>query len=204
MRRYKERQQQFYQNKLFRENTKKFYQLLNKQQDATSEPPSQPAVETFWRSILEDNVKHNKALWIKDEEKANQRVTPQAWTELTSTDMLRIVKRAQNWKYPGPDKLQNFWLKSFNALHQHLTRAMNKVLQDPRSNPEWMTTGVTFLLYKSKDPTDPKNYRPITCLPTMYKLLTAAVSEKVYDQPLADKQHPPRLTEGVQEGSQRM
>ncbi|KAL0165835.1 hypothetical protein M9458_037679, partial [Cirrhinus mrigala] len=121
--RYKKRQQQFYQNKLFIEDTKKIYQLLNKQQNSTSEPPSQPAVETFWHSILEDNVKHNNgALWIKDKEKANQRVTPQAWTELTLTNVLKVIKRAQNWKSNGLDK--NFWLKSFNALHQQLTRAM--------------------------------------------------------------------------------
>lgn len=102
-------------------------------------PYLQPAVETFWRSIVEDNAKHKKeALWIRDEEKANQRVTPQAWTELTFTDVLRIIKRAQKWKSPDPDKLQNFWL--------FLTRAMNEVLQDPRSISEWMTTGVTFLL----------------------------------------------------------
>ncbi len=42
--RYKECQQEFYQKKLFREDTKKFYHLLNKQQEVISEPPSQPVV----------------------------------------------------------------------------------------------------------------------------------------------------------------
>ena len=34
-----------------------------------------------------------------------------------------------------------------------------------------------------KDPskeTDPNNYRPITCLPMMWKMLTAQIREKIY------------------------
>lgn len=40
LRRYKKCQQQFYQNKLFRDDTKKFYQLLNKQHDGIPKLPS--------------------------------------------------------------------------------------------------------------------------------------------------------------------
>lgn len=43
---------------------------------------------------------------------------------------------------------------------------MNDMIK--RSNPPtWMTTGQMVLITKY-----PKNYRPITCLPTVHKLLT--------------------------------
>ena len=44
-----------------------------------------------------------------------------------------------------------------------------------------MTKGKTILI--QKDPskrTAPNNYRPITCLPMMWKILTAQVREKIY------------------------
>lgn len=172
---------------MFRENTNKFYRCLNKQ-EAIPDLPTQLAVETFWRGILENDVKHNdEATWIKDEQRTYQEITLLKWHDLCLNDVLKVIKRAQNWKSPGPDKLQNFWIKSFTSLHQDLDRAMNENLRDPKTIPEWLKSGVTFLLFKGKDPKDPKNYRLITCLPTMYnKILTAAISEMLYDRLLAN------------------
>ena len=45
-------------------------------------------------------------------------------------------------------------------------------------NPKWFTQGVTYLLPKSNETNIPKNYRPITCLPTMYKILTSIITER--------------------------
>ena len=48
--------------------------------------------------------------------------------------------------------------------------------------PNWMTTGRTALILK--DPSkgnQPGNYRPITCLPLMWKALTAVLADKLYD-----------------------
>ena len=46
---------------------------------------------------------------------------------------------------------------------------------------DWMTKGKTILI--QKDPskgTTPNNYRPITCLPMMWKILTAQIREEIY------------------------
>ena len=45
-------------------------------------------------------------------------------------------------------------------------------MTNPELNPKWFTQGVTYLLPKSNETNIPKNYRPITCLPTMYKILS--------------------------------
>jgi hypothetical protein len=37
-------------------------------------------------------------------------------------------------------------------------------------------TGVTFLIPKNENTENPKNYRPVTCLPTIYKLITSIIS----------------------------
>ena len=44
-----------------------------------------------------------------------------------------------------------------------------------------MTGGDTTLLYKKGDKSVAKNYRPITCLPTCYKVLTLIITNRVYD-----------------------
>ena len=50
---------------------------------------------------------------------------------------------------------------------------MNKCLQTAHV-PEWMTKGRTTLIQKDPNKgTAPSNYRPITCLPMMWKILTA-------------------------------
>ena len=43
--------------------------------------------------------------------------------------------------------------------------------------PVWWPSGRTLLLPKTKDLIDEKNYRPIMCLNTSYKLLTGLVGK---------------------------
>ena len=49
-----------------------------------------------------------------------------------------------------------------------------------------MTTGRTTLIFKSGEENKAKNYRPITCLLTMYKLTTLIVTERVYQHVIAN------------------
>jgi hypothetical protein len=45
--------------------------------------------------------------------------------------------------------------------------------------PEWLTAGITFLIPKNENTEHPKNYRPVTCLPTTYELLTSIKSRRM-------------------------
>ena len=57
---------------------------------------------------------------------------------------------------------------------------MNRCLQDAQV-PDWMAKRKITLI--QKDPrkgTAPNNYRPITCLPMMWKILTAQLREEIY------------------------
>jgi hypothetical protein len=44
---------------------------------------------------------------------------------------------------------------------------------------EWLTTGITYLLPKSEDTKEPKNYRLTTCLSTMNKTLTGTIARRI-------------------------
>ena len=88
--------------------------------------------------------------------------------------------KSSNWKAPGNDRIATFWLKKLSSVHEDLTTAYNDILKNPEKQPDWLTEGLTYLLPKTEETKNPKNYRPITCLPTMYKILTSILTERTY------------------------
>lgn len=97
---------------------------------------------------------------------------------ISQDDVSDAVKSAPNWKSPGSDGLQNYWLKSFRACHEVLARQFQEAL-DMKVFPNFLTTGITHLIPKSECTADPSQYRPITCLPTTYKALTSVLEAKI-------------------------
>ena len=101
-------------------------------------------------------------------------------TEIHMDLLKTTLKRILNWKTPGHDGIHGFWFKKFTSIHSRLAQEMNRCLQGAQV-PEWMTKGKTTLI--QKDPskgTAPNNYGPITCLPMIWKILTAQIREKIY------------------------
>ena len=87
-----------------------------------------------------------------------------------------------NWKSPGPDLVQGFWLKNFSSLHE-MVRLQLKQCLDSGFVPSWLIRGRTSLLQKDKSKGNrASNYRPITCLPLMWKLLTGLIADQIYVQ----------------------
>ena len=85
-----------------------------------------------------------------------------------------------NWKSPGPDLVQGFWLNSFSSLHERVRLQLKECL-DSGFVPNWLTRGRTLLLQKDKSKGNvASNYRPITCLPLMWKLLTGVIADQIY------------------------
>lgn len=97
---------------------------------------------------------------------------------ISLSDITCAIRTTHNWKTAGPDGLQNFWLKWFRHSHPLLATQFQDALENAPL-PVFMTTGVTFLLHKTGSITEAKNYRPITCLPTIYKLLTSILASKI-------------------------
>jgi hypothetical protein len=96
-------------------------------------------------------------------------------------DVVAGVRKMSNWKAPGPDGVRGFWFKKFSSLHPTLTSCLQACL-DQGEVPEWMVKGRTVLIQKdSAKGLGASNYRPITCLPLMWKLLTGIFAEKIYD-----------------------
>ena len=169
------------QNKMFREDSKRFYRELGKKTIQIEKPPDIGEVKKFWQNILEQEVKHNEdAQWIKDQEEELQQINQMEWKDLTVEELRVNMTRASNWKSPGPDRLPNFWTKQFKSLHKPMAEAYSEIIKEPKQTPDGLVEGATHLLPKKEETWIPKNYRPIACLPTTFKILTSVITDRPY------------------------
>ena len=118
-------------------------------------------------------------------ERFEERVNDERPQERVSISIEKIRKQCRkipNWKILGRDGVQGYWIKNLSSLHERVSPQMNRILMGENYLPESMTHGHTVLC--QKDPqkgntTD--NYRPITCLPLMWELLTGVIAEEMYN-----------------------
>ena len=52
-------------------------------------------------------------------------------------------------------------------------------MQHPEICPPWLTTGRITLVAKKNETQNPSNYRPITCLPIIYKIQTSIITSRM-------------------------
>ena len=121
-----------------------------------------------------------EASWLGDVRESFAGVRKQEEVVVALEDVKSGIRKMANRKAPGPDLARGYLFKEFPSLHTSIAVA----LQDCFSSavvPEWMVKGRTVLIQKnSVKGTEASNYRPIACLPLMWKLLTGIFAEKIY------------------------
>ena len=90
-------------------------------------------------------------------------------------------RKIPNWKAQGRYGVQGFWIKKLANLHERTAFQLNKILNGNEQLPDWLTNGRTVLCHKDRTKGNTvNNYRPISCLPLIWKLLTGIISEHLY------------------------
>ena len=177
--RYQKRQTQFRQNNDFIEKPSKLFDELRGNKSDIKEPPSKEDTEQFWKPMYEKKKEYNKdSAWLQ-QYKDSITVVQSEYSDITSDEVASATKKFANWKSPGIDKIQNFWWCNLPNLHNKLAEVSNNIIIDPTSCPEWLTTGRTTLISKKPPTQNPSNYRPVTCLPIMYKIISSIVTSRL-------------------------
>ena len=180
IRRYSDRIKQFQQNRMFNNNQSRFYDTLEERLPQQEIQPEVEDSKTFWEEIWSKPVCHNKqAEWLQ---KLRGEIESEQQQDITidKDKLKKVLSGMPNWKAPGPDMVQGFWMKHFTSVHDRLVEQLNTCLECSQV-PSWMTKGRTVLIVKDKTKgSAPSNFRPITCLPLMWKLLTGVISKEVY------------------------
>jgi len=171
------------QNNLFKGNQSWLYKELGGTAANTADQsPKAAEAKEFWQRIWSVETQHDQsASWLGDVRTGFDGVRQQEKVVVQLEDVKVGIRRMANWKAPGPDGVRGFWFKKFPSLHTSLAASLQKCLDDG-DVPAWMVKGRTVLI--QKDPakgTVASNYRPIACLPLMWKLLTGIFAEKIYD-----------------------
>ena len=130
--------------------------------------------------IYGESVDHNRdAKWLKNL-RSEVNVTKQEKVDITKESLKKILGRMPNWKSPSPDLVQEFWLKNSKSLHGRVRSQLKECLNSGFV-PSWLTRGRSALLQKDKNKGNiSSNYRPITCLPLMWKLLSGVIADQIY------------------------
>ena len=102
------------------------------------------------------------------------------WKDLTVEELSVNMTRAANWKSHGPDRLPSFWIKLFKSFHKPMAESYSEIIKDLKQTPDWPVEGATNLLPKKEETWIPKNYRPIACLPTTFKILKSFITDRLY------------------------
>ena len=180
IKRYDQRIKQYHQNRQLRNNESGFYSRLNSEVHVTSEIPGKKEAKEFWSNLWSKNGTHNEnAKWLKDFKTSMNGKPKQEEFIINSGKVQNVLSKIPNWKAPGPDGVQGFWLKNLKSMHQWLVKYLAECYK--RTTPGWMTKGRTVLIQKDKSKgTIASNYRPITYLPLCWKMLTALLTNEIY------------------------
>eukprot|EP00957_Ditylum_brightwellii_P189519 14425371-Ditylum_brightwellii.AAC.1 len=144
-------------------------------------PSSTKAINGLLQHLLYSTCERNKpSSWLEVKKESTEHVPETSWANVEDEELLTVVKSLKNWSSLGLNQVHNYWYKQLFHLHKRLRNAATVALQHPDTLPEWFTYDRTTLLYKSDDENVVRNYCPITCLPTGYKLLMLIIINRVY------------------------
>ena len=168
------------QNNLFRNNQSQLYKELGGRAKLGQAPNCKEATK-FWSGIWSVQKRHDEdATWLGEVRDRMSGIEKQEEVNIDIKDVEHGIRKMANWKAPGPDGGRGFWFKRFRSLHGAITESLQDCL-DSGSVPDWMVKGRTVLIQKdSCKGKVASNYRPIACLPLMWKLLTGVLAETLY------------------------
>ena len=66
---------------------------------------------------------------------------------ITDDKIQHVLRKIPNWKAPGPDGVQGYWVKNFRSMHEPLRKHLEQYLEGA---PNWMTKGRIILIQKDK------------------------------------------------------
>ena len=153
------------------------------------ETPEVEETLAFWRTI---NNKEVSERWKEDRSirevlyrvKYETRRRTCRWYKFTEAEFDEVLQCTAPWKACGVDSVYSFPIKKCPPIKKGVYRLVKKMVEwnvtdrwDEENN--WLLEGRTVLIFKGGDRKDPANYRPITCLPTITKMVTLAIHKRM-------------------------
>ena len=97
---------------------------------------------------------------------------------ITLDEITEATKKFSKWKSPSADNIQNVWWSKFEKIYPRLLAIYKNIVGDPEIWPDWFVTCQTNLITKKDQTEVSSSYRPITCLPITYKILSSIMTKR--------------------------
>ena len=99
----------------------------------------------------------------------------------TENELMKALKSLKNGKCKDTAGIKAEMLKNTGCrTRKVLLDLFNSILQGTSETPKSWRKSVITVLYKSGDPTEAKNYRPICIIPLLYKLFSKLLYSRLY------------------------
>ena len=165
-------------NIMFQKDQRAFFRKLEEKSNPKGQIPEMDKFIEFWGGIWERKENTPHMPWMGEVKmQLNTKVTSVNDFNISLETVRKEVAKRKGWTAPGIDGIQNFWWKTFEAAQEALTKVFIGVKKDNNLIPAWLPSGRTVSLPKTDDLSDEKNFRPITCLNTSYKILTGLIAK---------------------------
>lgn len=100
---------------------------------------------------------------------------------VTESYIIKIIKSLKNKKSAGVDGISNFVIKQcVNELASHITYLCNEVI-NAGVFPDRLKVARVIPIFKKGKPSEMSNYRPISLLPWLSKVLERIIFNRLYD-----------------------
>lgn len=148
---------------------------------------SQDKAESFAKAFLESHKtsenmksKHEAAVKVSTSKIDRTKIVLNPEEHVLESEVREIVKFLNSRKAPGPDNISNRIIRRFpDNIIKILTRIFNDCLRLSYFPSKWKLGKITAIPKPGKDPTDPKNFRPITLLSNMGKIFEKIILSRL-------------------------
>ncbi|CAG9094113.1 unnamed protein product [Plutella xylostella] len=154
-----------------------------KAQDLTNRNEIVEVATSFYRKLYSETENNEPVKNIID-----PNIEQEKLPKILETEVEYAIRQLKKEKSPGEDSITNDTiLAMIEPLTPHLTKLYNDIITQNKTPEEWKISLIT-LLYKKGDPKLIDNYRPISLLPTLYKLFSMVILNRIsksldYQQP---------------------
>ncbi len=138
--------------------------------------------ETVYKEVRQNSSSAlTSAILSPDHKSQTPKIQHQKWSPEPTTEasIERIIYSLKNTKSTGADNISLQHIKdSLPVTLKYITVIINTSIVT-NSFPEQWKHAEIFLIHKSGDPTEPANFRPISLLPTLSKILEKVVANQL-------------------------
>ncbi|KHJ96756.1 reverse transcriptase, partial [Oesophagostomum dentatum] len=139
-------------------------------------------VRDYWKSIIGKARPFHPSYELRDWARKLGNVQAPVRTQTLSEEQWKaLFSKTKPWKAAGPDGIPAFFWKHLPAARAGLQQWCNHAWARPRrSISKWLCRGKIALLPKEcQGERGPGDFRPIACLNTCYKILTATIALQI-------------------------